>query len=135
LSHLARFSRSRFQREDPYMASHDRFLNSRSRIEPYAPLGRVFRVVKETWRLKDDPKTVRPKVEVLAAERSASDAADFARAAAGEQPQQGFHKASGAWWSSDGGTVKANANTTLYLASRIRVPLISHGFSQRVRPD
>ena len=84
------------------MAPHDRFLNSRARIEPYAPLGRVFSVVRETWRLQDDPKRVGPKIELLAAQRSASDAAEFAREAAVAQPQHGFHKASGAWWGSDG---------------------------------
>lgn len=84
------------------MASHDQFLNSRSRIEPYAPLGRVFSVIKETWRLQDDPKTVKPAVQLLTAQRSASDAADFARDVASDLAQHGFHKASGAWWGSDG---------------------------------
>jgi hypothetical protein len=84
------------------MASRDRFLNSRSRIEPYAALGRVFSVVRETWQLKDDPKKTPPKTELLTAQRSASDAADVARDAAAALPQHGFHKPSGAWWGSDG---------------------------------
>ena len=105
------------------MAPHDRFLNSRSRIEPYAPLGRVFSVVKETWRLKDDPKKVRPRVELLTAHRSASDAADFAREAAEGQPQHGFHKASGAWWGSDGQNFHRFAITTRRTAGLAAVVL------------
>ena len=84
------------------MAPHDRFLNSRSRIEPYAPLGRIFNVVRETWRLDSDPRVTAPKTELLVAKRSASDAADLARQAADGFPQYGFHKPSGAWWGSDG---------------------------------
>ena len=111
------------QQIDHTMAPHDRFLNSRSRIQPYAPLGRVFSVVKETWRLKDDPKKVRPKVELLTAHRSASDAADFAREAAEDQPQHGFHKASGAWWGSDGQDFHRFAITTRRPAGWVAVVL------------
>jgi hypothetical protein len=84
------------------MAPHDRFLNSRSRIEPYAPLGRVFSVVRETWRLDCDPRSTPPRTELLVSQRSASDAADLARQAASGLPERGFHKPSGAWWGSDG---------------------------------
>jgi hypothetical protein len=84
------------------MAPHDRFLNSRSKIESYGPLGRVFNVIRETWRLESDPRKTRPKLDVLTTRRSAADAADLARQAASGLDKHGFHKPSGAWWGSDG---------------------------------
>ncbi len=83
------------------MSKHDRFLKSRSHLHG-APLGRVFGVVQETWRTSDDPKTVKPAQVELTSRRTASDAADLAREAALAYDQHGFHKASGAWWGSDG---------------------------------
>jgi hypothetical protein len=83
------------------MAKHDRFLKSRSHLHG-APLGRVFGVVQETWKTSDDPKAVKPVQVELASRRTASDAADLAREAALAYDQHGFHKASGAWWGSDG---------------------------------
>lgn len=65
-------------------------------------LGRSYSVLQETWRLRDDPKSVPPKRNLLATRKTASDAADTARASAAEFSDHGFHKASGAWWGSDG---------------------------------
>lgn len=67
-----------------------------------AALGRVYRVVRETWRLKDDPELISPEVEVIASRKSAADAADMAREAAARFKRRGFHKPSRAWWASDG---------------------------------
>lgn len=64
-------------------------------------MGRVFSVTRQTWRLSDDPKTVRPELEVIAARRTASEAADLAREAAAAFERHGFHKPSGAWWGAD----------------------------------
>jgi hypothetical protein len=83
------------------MSKHDRFLKSRTHLHG-APLGRVFGVVQETWRVDDDPRKVKPDQTELASRRTASDAADLAREAALAYEQHGFHKASGAWWGSDG---------------------------------
>jgi len=65
------------------------------------PLGRVYSVRRETWRLQDDPQRTRPTVEVLASRRTAAEAADVAREAAAAFDRRGFHKPSGAWWGAD----------------------------------
>ena len=80
----------------------DRFLRHATVLEEGPTLGRVFAVTCETWALSDDPRTVAPKAALLASRRTASDAADFARAEAQRFPEHGFHKPSGAWWASDG---------------------------------
>lgn len=80
----------------------DRFLRHFPIGHHEPTLGRVFSVNQETWKLSDDPKAVRPKRQVLASGRTASDAADFAREVAEEYDEHGFHKPSGAWWASDG---------------------------------
>jgi hypothetical protein len=67
------------------------------------PLGRVFSVRRESWRLDDDPRTTRPQVEVLASRRTAAEAADVAREAAAGFGRHGFHKPSGAWWAAEAG--------------------------------
>ena len=82
---------------------HDRFLSSRTRTRTGAPLGRVFSVIQQTWRTSDDPRKTKPKEVALATSRTASDAADVARDAAGAFASSGFHKASGAWWASEDG--------------------------------
>jgi hypothetical protein len=82
-------------------ASFDRFLNARHRPSRKASLGRAFSVVRQSWRLTDDPQTVPPEVEVLATRRTASEAADLAREAAWSFKRYGFHKPSGAWWGAD----------------------------------
>ena len=81
---------------------HDRFLSSRTRTRSGAPLGRIFSVVRQTWRTADDPKRTKPKEAALATHRTASDAADLARDAATAFRTHGFHKPSGAWWASEG---------------------------------
>ena len=82
--------------------SVDRFLRRRTGISrKAAALGRVFDVTRETWRLTDDPQIEPPTTDLLVSRRSASDAADLARAAAGALPRHGFHKPSGAWWGAD----------------------------------
>ncbi|MGH6911216.1 MAG: hypothetical protein ACREE0_15325 [Phenylobacterium sp.] len=81
---------------------HDRFLSTRTRTRSGARLGRVFGVVRQTWRVADDPRRTNPKEIALASRRSASDAADLARNAAAAFGSHGFHKASGAWWASEG---------------------------------
>lgn len=80
----------------------DRFLNARQRHARKASLGRAFTVVRQTWRLTDDPQTEPPREEVIATRRSASEAADLAREAAWGFRRNGFHKPSGAWWGADG---------------------------------
>lgn len=53
--------------------------------------GRNFVVVRETWRITDDPATDRPRESVLIASRSAAEAADcgFSR--------HGFHSDAVFW--------------------------------------
>jgi hypothetical protein len=82
--------------------SFDRFLNARQRQHRKASLGRAYCVVRQTWRLSDDPQIEPPREEVVAARRSASEAADLAREAAWAYRRSGFHKPSGAWWGADG---------------------------------
>jgi hypothetical protein len=82
-------------------ASFDRFLNTRPRLSRKASLGRAYSVLRESWKLTDDPRVTRPKVEVLTTRRTASEAADLAREAAQEFKRFGFHKPSGAWWGAD----------------------------------
>jgi hypothetical protein len=86
-------------------ASIDRFLNARHRQSRKASLGRACTVLRESWRLTDDPRDVPPEVEVLSTRRTASEAADLARQAAWGFPRYGFHKPSGAWWGADGETI------------------------------
>jgi MYXO-CTERM domain-containing protein len=85
-------------------ASFDRFLNARQRFSRKASLGRAFSVLRQSWKLTDDPQVKPPKVEVIAARRTASDAADLAREAAWSYKRYGFHKPSGAWWGADADT-------------------------------
>jgi hypothetical protein len=80
----------------------EHFLRHKPVIHARGAYGRTFRVVMESWRLTDDPKKVKPRREVLVSGRTAADAADLARMAASTHPEHGFHKASGAWWASDG---------------------------------
>jgi hypothetical protein len=80
---------------------HDRFLSSRTRTRSGAPLGRIFSVVRQTWRVADDPRRTKPQETALATHRTAADAADLARDAAAFGTH-GFHKPSGAWWASEG---------------------------------
>lgn len=80
----------------------DRFLRHGTVISSDRPLGRVFSVVRETWPLTADPQETPPETEVIASDRSASEAADVARDAASAYARFGFHKPSGAWWSADG---------------------------------
>lgn len=82
--------------------SIERFLRRRPTISGHAPLGRVFNVLCETWRLEDDPKFSPPDTGFLATGRSAAEAADLAREAAVRFRKSGFDKASGAWWAVDG---------------------------------
>jgi hypothetical protein len=65
-------------------------------------LGRNFVVVRETWRVTDDPAKTRPKEEVLCTGRSAAEAADVGRAFAVGFSRHGFHKSTRRWWASDG---------------------------------
>jgi len=76
----------------------DRFLRHRPTISSRSGLGRRHGVVRQSWPLEADPRKVRPRRLVVASGRSASEAADIARAAAGVFATNGFHKPSGAWW-------------------------------------
>lgn len=80
----------------------DRFLAHAPILEEGPLLGRVFAVVRESWLLSEDPRVVAPRTEVLANRRTALEAADVAREGAAAFDRHGFHKASGAWWASDG---------------------------------
>jgi hypothetical protein len=80
----------------------DRFLRHAELHREGPTLGRVFAVTRETWALKDDPRKVQPKTELLVSWRTAADAADLAREAAEDFPEHGFHKPSASWWGSDG---------------------------------
>jgi len=82
--------------------SIERFLRRRPTISTHAPLGRVFNVLRETWRLDDDPKRTTPDSGFIATGRSASEAADLAREWTGRFARHGFDKASGAWWAVEG---------------------------------
>ncbi len=81
--------------------SPDRFLEHRTSISRKAALGRVFNVTRETWCMRDDPQLVSPRAELLVSGRTASDAADIAREAAGSFHRHGFHKPSASWWAAD----------------------------------
>lgn len=80
----------------------ERFLRHGPVLPKTPTLGRAYAVTRETWRLSDDPKRVRPALEVLVTRKTASEAADLAREAAEAFDEHGFHKPSGAWWGSDG---------------------------------
>lgn len=82
--------------------SIQRFLRRRPTISTHAPLGRVFNVLRETWRLEDDPKRVPPDAGFIATDRSAAEAADLARETAARFRRHGFDKGSGAWWAVEG---------------------------------
>lgn len=60
-------------------------------------------MLRETWRLDDDPKRVPPDTGFIATDRSAAEAADLAREEAARFRRHGFDKGSGAWWGVDGG--------------------------------
>lgn len=85
--------------------SIERFLRRRPTISTHAPLGRVFNVLRETWRLDDDPKRTTPDSGFIATGRSAAEAADLARETAARFARHGFDKASGAWWAVEGGLI------------------------------
>lgn len=82
--------------------SIERFLRRRPTISTHAPLGRVFNVLRETWRLQDDPKRIAPETGFIATGRTAAEAADLARETAAGFRRHGFDKASGAWWAVEG---------------------------------
>ena len=81
--------------------SLDRFLGPKATVTTTRPLGRIFNVTRETWLLTDDPQQKPPRMELIIADHTASEAADLARDAAVEYPRHGFHKPSGAWWAAD----------------------------------
>ena len=82
--------------------SVDRYLQRQTRLtRKAAALGRVFNVTRETWALTSDPSLVAPMMELVISRRTASEAADLARAAARALPRHGFHKPSAAWWGAD----------------------------------
>lgn len=83
-------------------ASFERFLNARHRQSRKASLGRAFTVIRQSWKLTDDPRETPPEEETVATRRTASEAADLAREAAWGFKRYGFHKPSGAWWGADG---------------------------------
>ena len=80
----------------------DRFLARAPILEEGPTLGRVFAVVRESWLLSEDPRTVAPRSETVVSRHTALEAADLAREAAEAFERFGFHKPSGAWWGSDG---------------------------------
>lgn len=84
------------------MARRNPFLRSRLPRNSVADLGRVFKVVQETWMAGDNPRNAKPERTELVSRRTASDAADLARAAAQAYAERGFDKRTGAWWGSDG---------------------------------
>ncbi|HEX4709442.1 hypothetical protein [Phenylobacterium sp.] len=79
-----------------------RLIGHKGDIPRTAALGRVFNVTRQTWRLSDDPVKVGPTREPLTTGKTASEAADFARAAAAGFPRHGFHRPSGSWWAVEG---------------------------------
>jgi hypothetical protein len=82
----------------------DRFLAPPPRrgTHAWADLGRDYVVVRETWRLADDPAAVPPQRLMMASGRTAAEAADLARELAANVARHGFHKPTGRWWASDG---------------------------------
>ena len=71
--------------------SLDRFLGPKATVTTTRPLGRIFNVTRETWLLTDDPQQKPPRMELIIADHTASEAADLARDAAVEFPRHGFH--------------------------------------------
>jgi hypothetical protein len=82
--------------------SLDRFLGHNTAITTTQSLGRIFNVTRETWLLTDDPQVTQPRMALMAADRTASEAADFAREDGSKFARHGFHKPSGAWWAANG---------------------------------
>jgi len=81
----------------------DRYLRHSTVISRKGALGRDFAVTQETWALTDDPAAVKPRRRLLASRKTASEAADLARDAAGAYAQNGYHKPSRAWWAAEEG--------------------------------
>jgi hypothetical protein len=81
--------------------TNERFLRHATPISRRASLGRVFNVTRESWRLADDPRIVRPQSLLLIGGHTASEAADLARSFAAAYPRHGFHKTSATWWGAD----------------------------------
>lgn len=81
----------------------DRFLRHRPTIPSQRPLGRVYGVTRQSWSLDVDPKKVAPERLIVAADRTAAEAADIARTEAMAMSRNGFHKPSGAWWGVEDG--------------------------------
>jgi hypothetical protein len=81
----------------------DRFLRHRPTVNSRTPLGRVYGVTRQSWKLEDDPARVLPRRAVIAIGRSASEAAQIAREHAAALGRTGFHKPSGAWWGVEDG--------------------------------
>jgi len=76
----------------------DKFLRHRPKLSNQTPLGRVYGVTRQSWKLDADPSKVAPETLVVASGRAAAEAADIARQEATDLPRHGFHKPSGAWW-------------------------------------
>lgn len=126
------------------LARRNPFLRSRLPRNSVADLGRVFKVVQETWLAADNPRHVKPERTELVSRRTASDAADLARAAAQAYAERGFDKRTGAWWGSDG----ERFHRFVVASSRVRrrgLPVLSLGVAalavgltaalMRPRPD
>src|SRR5699024_6071264 len=61
-------------------------------------LGRNRQVIRQTWRVDEDPRTARPIEATLASGWTAADAADLAREVAEFFVEHGYDKSSGCWW-------------------------------------
>jgi hypothetical protein len=64
-------------------------------------LGRNRQVIRQTWRLDEDPATARPIEAILASGWTAADAADLAREVAEFFAEHGYDKSGGCWWARD----------------------------------
>jgi hypothetical protein len=67
------------------------------------PLGRIYGVLQQSWKLSDDPRRTPAGVQWVLTESTAAEAADLARHLAHQFPSHGFHKPSGSWWGADDG--------------------------------
>jgi hypothetical protein len=103
----------------------DHFLARAPVLEEGPSLGRAFAVIRESWLLSEDPQAVAPRIDMMASRRTALNAADLSREAAEAFHHHGFHKASGAWWGSDGVRMHRFAVRPF---KRAQIPLVGSSF-------
>jgi hypothetical protein len=86
-----------------HTATPERITGKRRRSRQPQPwrLGRNRQVIRQTWRVCEDPATARPIENILASGWTAADAADLAREVAEFFADHGYDKTAGCWWARD----------------------------------